>query len=358
MIYIKQGLLFSKIASPLLKTFAAPKHGLIVARMIRRGAYISLSVSTVLLVVKFLAYYLTSSQAILSDALESIVNVTAAMLALFIVYVSTKPADRDHPYGHGKAEYFSSVFEGALISFASIMIFVESINAVIHGRPLTRLDTGLALITAAGIANALLGLYLVRLGRRHHSVALISSGKHVLSDFYTSAAVIAGLILVRFTGLIWLDPAAALIVGVVLAWTGFHLVRDAIHALMDAEDSTLINSLGEHFTAARSEGIIRVHHTRVIRSGNYHHIDAHVVVPEFWDIQTAHNKTNEFEKKVIELYGHEGEIHFHIDPCRRVYCHACDLADCKIRREAFVEVIPFTFAELTSPTEPEELQHS
>ncbi len=325
--------------------------------MVRRGAYISLTVSTLLMLVKFFAYYLTGSQAILSDALESIVNVTAATLALFIIYISAKPADRDHPYGHGKAEYFSSVFEGALISFAAIMIFIESIDAIVHGRALKRLDTGLVLITAAGIANALLGFYLVRLGRKHHSVALISSGKHVLSDFYTSAAVIAGLILVRFTGLNWLDPAAALIVGLVLAWTGFHLVRDAIQVLMDAEDSALITSLGEHFTAARIEGIIRVHHTRVIRSGAYHHIDAHVVVPEFWDVLTAHNTTNDFEHKVIERYGHEGEIHFHIDPCRRVYCHACDVADCKIRREAFARVIPFTFAELTSPTEPEELQH-
>lgn len=326
--------------------------------MVRRGAYISLTVSTLLLVVKFFAFYLTGSQAILSDALESIVNVAAATLALFIVYISTKPADRDHPYGHGKAEYFSSVFEGALISFAAIMIFIESINAIIHGRPLMRLDLGLMLITGAGFANAGLGFFLVRLGRKHHSVALISSGKHVLSDFYTSAAVISGLVLVRLTGLNWLDPAAALLVGVILAWTGFHIVRDAIHALMDAEDSTLITSLGDHFTAARTAGVIRIHHARVIRSGSYHHIDAHVVVPEFWDVLTAHQKTNDFEKKVIERYGHEGEIHFHIDPCRRVYCHACDVADCKIRREAFKQVIPFSFAELTSPTEPEELQHN
>lgn len=325
--------------------------------MVRRGAYISLSVSTILLAVKFVAYYLTGSQAILSDALESIVNVTAATLALFIVYISTKPADRDHPYGHGKAEYFSSVFEGALISFAAIMIFIESIDAIIRGRPLMRLDTGLVLITGAGIANALLGFYLIRLGKIHHSVALISSGKHVLSDFYTSGAVIVGLILVRLTGLTWLDPAAALFVGVILAWTGFHIVRDAIHALMDAEDATLITSLGQHFSAARTTGIIRIHHARVIRSGSYHHIDAHVVVPEYWDVLTAHDETNRFEAKVIERYGHEGEIHFHIDPCRRVYCHSCDMPRCDVRREEFQQVIPFTFAELTSPTEPEELQH-
>lgn len=326
-------------------------------QLVRRGAYISLFVSTLLLVIKFFAYYLTASQAIFSDALESIVNVTAATLALFIVHVSTKPADRDHPYGHGKAEYFSSVFEGALISFAAVMIFIESINAFIRGREIMRIDIGLALIIGAGIINAMLGVFLIRLGRRHNSAALISSGKHVLSDFYTSVAVIVGLVLVRFTGLSWLDPAAALVVGFVLAFTGFRIVRDAIHALMDAEDSTLVTNLGESFTQARSAGIIRIHHTRVIRSGNYHHIDAHVVVPEFWDIKTAHRKTNDFETKALNLSGLAGEIHFHIDPCRRVYCHACDVRPCKIRRERFTKVIGFSFAELTSPTEPEELQH-
>ncbi|HNN00505.1 MAG TPA: cation diffusion facilitator family transporter [Turneriella sp.] len=325
---------------------------------VRFGGKVSLGVSSFLLLVKFFAYYLTNSQAILSDALESIVNVAAATLALFIIHISTKPADRDHPYGHGKAEYFSSVFEGALISFAAIMIFVESIDAIIRGRQIMRIDLGLVLIIAAGIANALLGFYLVRLGKRNQSAALVASGRHVLSDFYTSVAVIAGLLLVRITGIQWLDPASALVVGCVLAWTGFHLVRESVHALMDAEDVALITELGKHFTALRRPGIIRIHHTRVIRSGAYHHIDAHVVVPEFWSVATGHTETNAFEAAVMEQYSHAGEIHFHIDPCRRVYCHACDVAQCPLRRETFARVIPFTFEELTSPTEPEELQHS
>lgn len=326
-------------------------------RAIKLGGAISLIVSTLLLVVKFVAYYLTSSQAILSDALESIVNVSAATLALFIIHISSKPADRDHPYGHGKAEFFSSAFEGALISFAAVMIFIESIQAIISKKQIERIDAGLILIIGAGVANALLGAFLVRMGKRHHSAALVASGRHVLSDFYTSVAVIVGLFLVRMTGISWLDPAAALVVGLVLAWTGFQLIRESIHSLMDAEDTSLIESLGAHFTAARRSGIIRIHYTRVIRSGNYHHIDAHVVVPEFWDVLTAHAETNSFEAAVLADYSHAGEIHFHIDPCRRVYCHSCDLAACPVRREPFQQVIPFTFAELTSPTEPEELQH-
>lgn len=324
---------------------------------VRFGGKVSLATSFLLLLVKFFAYYLTNSQAILSDALESIVNVAAATLALFIIHISTRPADRDHPYGHGKAEYFSSVFEGALISFAAIMILIESVDAIIRGRQILRIDLGLMLIVGAGSANALLGLYLVRLGRRNQSVALVASGRHVLSDFYTSIAVIVGLLLVRITGIQWLDPAAALVVGCALAYTGYHLVRDSVHALMDAEDVGLITELGGHFTLRRRPGIIRIHHTRVIRSGAYHHIDAHVVVPEFWNVERAHTETNAFEAEVLNDYSHAGEIHFHIDPCRRVYCHACDVADCPLRREPFARVIPFTFEELTSPTEPEELQH-
>ena len=327
------------------------------AVQIKRGAYVSLVVSSGLLVVKFVAYYLTHSQAVFSDALESIVNVVAAALALFVIYISAKPADRNHPYGHGKSEYFSSTVECALISFAAVMIAIESVNALLAGHSLARVDLGLALIVGAGLANALLGVYLMRLGKKSQSAALVASGKHVLSDFYTSAAVIAGLFAVKITGLSFIDPVAALVVAVVLAVTGFNLIRESVHALMDAEDATLIDRIGKAFGENRRPGIIRIHHTRVIRAGNYHHIDAHVVVPQFWDIATAHEQTQQFEADVISSHDHEGEVHFHIDPCRRVYCHACDLVDCQIRREPFASLIPFTFAELTSPTEPEELQH-
>ncbi|AFM12736.1 cation diffusion facilitator family transporter [Turneriella parva] len=324
---------------------------------IKFGALVSLSVSTLLLIVKFIAYYLTHSQAIFSDALESIVNVVAASLALFVIYISSKPADRNHPYGHGKAEYFSSTVEGALISFAAVMIGIESVNALVSGQSISRLDTGLALIVAAGVANALLGLYLVNIGKKSQSAALVASGKHVLSDSYTSAAVIVGLGAVKFTGIREFDAVAALAVAAVLAFTGFRLVRDSVHALMDAEDTALVDRIAKAFTENRQPGIIRIHHTRVIRAGKYHHIDAHVVVPEFWSVSTAHEQTAQFEADVMQNHDHQGEIHFHIDPCRRVYCHACDLEDCKIRREPFAALIPFSFAELTSPTEPEELQH-
>ncbi len=325
-------------------------------RAVKRGSNVSLLVSSLLLAAKFFAFYITGSQAILSDALESIVNVLAALVALFVVYFSAKPPDRDHPYGHGKAEFFSSVFEGGLISFAAVMIFVEGIRAIINPTELRALDSGIFLILAAGVINALLGLYLVRLGTKNGSMALIASGKHVLSDFYTSLAVLLGLGLVRATGITWFDPAAALAVGVVLAATGFKLVRTSVHVLMDAEDTALLTELGERFGEARTPGIIRIHHTRVVRAGNYHHVDAHVVVPEFWDVTTAHDQTNAFEKKVMAAYSHEGEIHFHVDPCRRVYCKSCDLPDCPIRQAAFVELIPFTIEELVSPTEQEELQ--
>ncbi|MBV6494594.1 MAG: Ferrous-iron efflux pump FieF [Turneriella sp.] len=322
-----------------------------------KGGIISLVVSFLLLVVKFIAYFLTGSQAVLSDALESIVNVSAAALALWIIRVSQRPADKDHPYGHGKAEYFSSVFEGALISFAAVIIFVDSIEALVKGKTTERIDLGLILIIGAGIINALLGFYLIRLGKKEHSAALIASGKHVFSDFLTSLGVVVGLLLVHFTGMHWFDSVAALFLGALLAWTGVKLIRASIDALMDANDVSLVEKLGDYFTKSRTEGIIRIHHTRIVRAGNYHHIDAHVVVPEFWDVTTAHDRTNDFEKKVFELYEHRGEIHFHIDPCRRVYCHACDVKNCPIRREDFQKLIPFTFEELTSPTEPENLQH-
>ncbi|HEX4922539.1 MAG TPA: cation diffusion facilitator family transporter [Bdellovibrionales bacterium] len=320
------------------------------------AANLALAASVVLLGLKFWAYKLTGSQAVFSDAMESIVNVIAALSLLILLRIAGKPADEDHPYGHGKAEYFSSAFEGGLITFAALMIVIEAADALIYGSRLRELEFGLLIIAAAGAANLALGWYLLRLGRKIHSLALQASGKHILSDFWTTAGVLAALGVVHFTGILWLDPLAALIVGLLLGKTGLSLLKDSAGALMDAEDMSLLRRILELFTRHRSPGIIRIHHTRVIRSGNYHHIDSHVVVPEFWDVTRAHEETDEFEHKFIRDYEFDGEIHFHVDPCRRAYCRACDYPNCPVRREPFKEKILFTIEELRSPIEPEEFK--
>lgn len=311
-----------------------------------------MGVSILLLFVKYVAYKVTGSQAVLSDALESIVNVITPIIGIFVLKVASKPADRDHPYGHGKIEYFSSAFEGAFIFFAAALIVYQAMESLIVGHEIREIDLGLLISLAAGVCNLILGWYILRVGRRYHSAALAANGKHILSDVWTTAGVLVGLLLVRATGFVWLDSIAAIGVGLWLGWEGFKLVRGSLGGLLDEEDRDLINKIAKLFTKHRRPGIINIHATKIIRSGRYHHIDSHVVVPEYWDVVTTHERTTQFEKDVIRDYPVDGEIHFHIDPCRRAYCTACNVPDCPIRQKPFSKEINFTVPSLISPTEP------
>jgi cation diffusion facilitator family transporter len=310
-----------------------------------RAGLMSLAVGAGLLWAKFLAYQLTGSTAVLSDALESIVNVIAAVFALGSLLFAGRPADRNHPYGHGKIEYFAAAFEGGLIAFAAILIIYEAVRGIFRTPELRQLDLGLAITLGAGLANAALGWFLIRTGKATQSLTLMADGKHVLSDFWTSLGVIIGLLLVRFTGMAWFDPLVAAIVGLNLGWTGFWLVRHAAGGLLDEEDTRLISKLVRTFDAYRLPGIIRIHHLRAIRSGRFTHVDAHVVVPEYWPVDRAHVLAESFEERVMRACGVEGEIVFHIDPCHRAYCALCDVMDCPVREAPFVARAPHTLDE-------------
>lgn len=323
---------------------------------LKRATYLSLLVSILLLVTKFWAYNLTHSQAIFSDAVESIVNVFTALGAILVIRYSARPADREHPYGHGKVEYFSAAFEGGLIVFASLFIFIEAIKAWMENRATQQLDFGLALTIVAGLINLALGFYLQKRGAEKGSVALKASAKHVLSDFWTSLGVVVGLALVYFTGLAWLDAVTAMAVGCLLAYSGLQLVRESIGGLMDEQNEKVLQELAQVFSANAQEGIIQIHHVKTIRSGWYHHIDAHIVLPEFWTVKEVHNKINNFEKAVIKSYPYGGEMNFHFDPCRQAYCRACDLQNCPIRKEPFVERRPVEIKDLQSKVEPAEFR--
>jgi cation diffusion facilitator family transporter len=310
-----------------------------------RAGLASLVVGAVLLAVKYTAYQLTGSAAILSDALESIINVVAALFAVGSILIAGRPADRDHPYGHGKAEFFSAVFEGGLISFAAVAIAWYALEDLWRGPAIEAIDEGLVLTIAAGVANAILGWYLVRTGRRYDSVALVADGQHVLSDVWTSGAVVVGLLLVRLTGIVWLDPVTALLVALNLGRTGYTLVREAAGALLDQEDTALLAVLVRAFDASRDPGIIRIHRLRAIRAGRFTHVDAHLIVPEYWTVEHAHEVVDAFEARVLSSCEVEGEIAFHVDPCFRALCEVCEVAECPVRVRPFVSRPPLTVEE-------------
>ncbi|HYB70406.1 MAG TPA: cation diffusion facilitator family transporter [Candidatus Bathyarchaeia archaeon] len=317
-----------------------------------RAVVLSIAVSLVLLVAKFEAYRLTGSTAILSDALESIVNVVAAVFALGGLIFAGRPADRNHPYGHGKIEFFSAAFEGGLIAFAAVLIVYEVIQSLIRGPAVRALDLGVAVVLGSGVVNVALGWYLLRAGHRYDSLTLTADGRHVLADSYTSAGIVLGLLLVRFTGLVWLDPVVAAVVALNLMWTGFRLVRQAAGGLLDEEDSAFLERLLVVLRGHVGQGIIRVHHLRAIRSGRFHHVDAHLVVPEFWTVERSHEVAEDLAERVIREMGVEGEMTLHTDPCHRVYCPMCDLDDCPIRRESFGGRPPLTLEEAVQPDMP------
>lgn len=317
-----------------------------------RAVVISLVVGAVLLAAKYQAYRLTGSTAILSDALESIVNVVAAVFGLGGIVFAGRPADRNHPYGHGKIEFFSAAFEGGLIAFAAVLIVYEVVQSLLRGPDVRALDLGVTIVLGAGLVNLLLGWYLIRAGRKYESITLLADGRHVLADFYTSAGIVIGLLLVRFTGIVWLDPVVAAVVALNLLWTGFRLVRQAAGGLLDEEDTALLDRLLEVLQPHLSQGVIRVHHLRAIRAGRFHHVDAHLVVPEFWSVERSHEIAEELAERLIKEVGVEGEMTLHTDPCHRVYCRMCDLDDCPVRREGFGGRPPLTLEEAVQPDMP------
>lgn len=314
-----------------------------------RAAVISLVVSTALLGLKYLAYELTGSTAILSDALESIVNVVAALFSLGGLVVAGWPADRNHPYGHGKIEFFSAAFEGGLIAFAAVLILKEAGTALLFGHTLHQLNIGVLITVGAGFVNAALGAYLLQVGRRYHSPALIADGMHVMADFRTTLAATVGLGLVLFTGQSWLDPLVAALVGVNLIWTGLGLVRHAAGGLLDEEDTELLQRVVHGINANLVPGVVRVHFLRAIRSGRVTHVDAHLVVPEFWTVEQAHEFADAFERRVVRTLDLDGEIAFRIVPCHRQHCAACDMTPCPIRLAPCIARAPVTLEDAVRP---------
>lgn len=299
-----------------------------------RVALLSISAGALILALKYVAYRISGSTALLSDAYESIVNVVAAVFALGAIVFAGKPADRDHPYGHGKIEHFSAAFEGGLIALAAVLIVYEAVLALVKG-PDLKPDFGLGLILnlAAGGLNGLLGLFLLRMGRKQRSRALEADGHHILSDFYTTLGIGTGLGLVMLTGLRWLDPLIALGVGMLLAWTGFKLVRESSAALLDREDPETLERLLQVMNKVRTPDILAIHELRTLRSGRYTHVDIHIVLPEVYPIRQGHDLAEQFGRDALEAAGIEGELHTHVDPCAQLFCPRCPLPDCPIRKE-------------------------
>ena len=283
--------------------------------------------------VKFYVYQLTGSSAILSDALESIINVVASAFALGSILLAAKPPDESHPYGHGKIEYFSAGFEGSLIVFAALGIFKAGFSHLLNPRPLPNLQEGLFILMGASMINLVLGLGLVRVGKRTNSLILIADGKHVLTDVYTSGGVLIGLFLVHLTGWYWLDGTIACLVGLNILITGASLVRQSFARLMDASEPELLNALSQLFTEHRKDIWIDIHQLRALRSGNFVHVDLHLILPRNLTLEESHREAKELEKIIENYLNGQAGVLIHMDPCVDQDCPLCSRHLCELRKK-------------------------
>lgn len=315
--------------------------------LLNRTSRLTLIVGVILLILKFYAYRLTGSIAIYSDALESIVNVVTGALTIFVIWYASLPADEDHPYGHGKVESVAASFEGGAIAFAGIMILVDSFtNIFLERKDVQDIDSGAFLVFFAGLVNGAYGLWVLKKGRELHSESLKATGAHLFSDMLTSLGVLLGLLLVKITEIPVLDPVIALFFGGYLIYTGLKIFLSSIEILVDAQDRELLMKLSKLFEQHYRSGVIQIHFTRIIRSGRHHHIDCHMVIPEFWSVEKAHEFSEEFESDILADYDTSGEFHIHLDPCRQKYCDSCDFEPCPIRSKPFMARLPFSYEEL------------
>jgi cation diffusion facilitator family transporter len=296
-------------------------------------------IGVVLFIAKLIAWHLTHSDTVFSDAMESTVNIIAAFMGLYSLYISAKPKDADHPYGHGKAEFVSSGIEGALIIFAGIMIVVQSANSLLHGNHLSRLDFGIYIIAFTGAINYILGYLSVQKGKRENSLVLISSGKHLQSDTITSLGVVASLSLVYLTKIYWIDAVVALLFSIYIIIVGYKIIRKALSGIMDEADPEILNDLSIILNKNRKPEWIDIHNTKIQQHGDRLHIDAHLTLPWYYELRTAHNSMEEVIKTIVENYDRKIEFNIHMDDCKPFSCEICSVKNCPVREKPFVKTI-------------------
>jgi len=306
------------------------------------------AIAILLLVLKLIAWQMTGSVAILTDALESIVNVVAGLIGVYSLYVSAKPRDYDHPYGHGKVEFISAAIEGSLITFAGFIIIYEAINNLAHPHPIQQLDKGLVLIAITAGINYLAGAICVKTGMKNNSLALIASGKHLQSDTWSTLGIIVGLIIMLFTKIAWIDSVVAILFSFIIIFTGYKIVRTSIAGIMDEADDALLKKLVVTLNNQRKVNWIDLHNLRIIKYGGTLHLDCHLTVPWYLNVHEAHVEIDALANLVKKEYGESMELFVHSDGCLDFSCKICSIQACTVRKHPFEKTIEWTMENIST----------
>jgi cation diffusion facilitator family transporter len=306
------------------------------------------ALSVILLVAKIIAYNITHSLSILSDALESIVNVVAGFIGLYSLFVAAKPRDEDHPYGHGKAEFVSAAVEGGLIVAAGMLILYETIRTFIEPQALHEIDTGLIVVAATAVINYAAGYICLRQGKKNNSLALLASGKHLQTDTYSTLAVIAGLGLISLTNYLWIDKVIAIAMSIFIMYNGYKIIRVSLAGIMDEADKALLDTMVIYLNANRKTNWIDLHNLRVIKYGNFLHIDCHLTVPWYFNVHEAHKEIDALAGLIAKEYGNSVEFFVHSDGCLPFSCNICSVDNCVQRQHPFTQKVEWTLGNLLS----------
>jgi cation diffusion facilitator family transporter len=306
------------------------------------------SLSILLFVLKFIAYYLTHSLSVLSDALESIVNVLAGCIGLYSLYVAGKPKDKDHPYGHGKAEFISAAFEGSLIITAGLIIIIETISSYFSPNELHALDNGLWILLCTAIINLFAGLIAKKMGKKNNSLALLSSGQHLIIDSFTTFGVITGIAIVLLTKFNGLDSFIAFVMGIWIIYNGYKIIRESIAGIMDEADMALLGNVVTEINNNRNDQWVDLHNLRVIKYGPLLHIDCHLTMPWYLNVSEAHFVMDQFTDLIKSKFGDSVEFFIHIDGCMPFSCSICGIQECEKRQHSFQKKLDWTMENVLS----------
>ena len=299
-------------------------------------------VGIILFLVKLYAWYQTNSVAILTDALESTINVIAGLIGLYSLYLSSLPKDHNHPYGHGKVEFISASIEGALITIAGVVIVYEAISELQNPKTIEKLDLGLILVSLTAVINYVLGYFAIQKGKKNNSLALIASGKHLQTDTYSTIGIIIGLVILYFTKISWIDSVTALVFAGFIIYTGYKIVRESISGIMDETDELLLKEVVDFLSDERRENWIDLHNLRIIKYGSTLHFDCHMTVPWYFNIEEGHKEVDALEDAVKNHFGDRIELFVHLDACKEYSCNICSKTNCPVRKHPFEEKIKWT----------------
>lgn len=279
-----------------------------------RYVWLSIAAAVLTIALKAAAYFYTGSVGLLSDALESVINLAAAIVALLLIKIAAQPPDEDHEFGHDKAEYFASGIEGTLIFLAAVGIFYSAASRLLAPQPIENLGVGAVVSIIATLVNLIVGLILIRVGRAERSIVLEADGRHLLTDVWTSIGVVLGIVVVGLTGWLFLDPIIALVVALNIVWTGFQLIRRSALGLMDtavsSETQTTIVKILDRYVAERK---IDYHALRTRQAGARKFVYVHILVPDDWTVQRGHDLIEEVETD-IRVAVADSIVFTHLEP--------------------------------------------